>query len=195
MSEASKPEDVITPATETKPETKANDFDSLPAWAQEQIRTLRSESAEKRTSAKTNQEQLEALQRQVAQALGLEDTPTVESLQERLQTSQKQAQDQAQEFAVYKASLKHGVDAESLLDSMKFRKRLEAGEDLESLVLEHKPKEVQEEKPEKKSSKSGADFNGSTSKPHVFTPEEIKAMSPEEFSKHREAILKQQLGK
>lgn len=191
MSEASKQEET-TPVPETKPETKANDFDSLPAWAQEQIRNLRTESAEKRTSANANKEQLEALQSQVAQALGLEDTPTVESLQERLQASQKEAQDRAREFAVYKAAQKHGVEAETLLDSLKFRTRLEAGEDLEDLVQEYKPKEAKEEK---KVTKSGADFNGSTSKPHVFTPEEIKAMTPAEFARHREAILKQQFGK
>lgn len=182
-------ETVVKPEVQ---ETKANDFESLPDWAKTEIKSLRTESAENRTTAKSNKEALEALQSKISRFLGTEEEPTVEALQEKLEASQRQSEERAREFEVYKAASRHGVDPEGLLDSVRFLKRLEAGEDIDTLVLEYKPKS--EAKEDKKSTKSGPDFSGSTSKTHIFTPEEIKAMTPAEFAKHREAILKQQLG-
>lgn len=182
----------VDDSTKETQETKyPQNLETLPDWAQGEIKRLRTESQSKRETAMQAEQRLEALQSQIAQTLGLKEAPTVDGLQEQLEKAQKQAQQQAREFEVFKTAQRHGVDPEVLLDSKRFSQRLEAGEDLDTIVSEYKPKE-EPKKEEKKVTKSGPDFSGTTSKPHIFTSEEISKMSKDEFAKHREAILKQQ---
>jgi hypothetical protein len=111
------------PAREPAP-TDAEDFDSLPPWAQKAIRDARADAAKSRTSAKQTaaDEARTALTAQIARALGLGDdeAPDPDALAEQIEQAQAVAWRNGVELQVHRVASRLGADAEALLDSNSF---------------------------------------------------------------------------
>lgn len=113
--------------------TEPADVASLPAWAQKEIKTARTQAAnartEKQSAAKLAQE-AEAQRDAVLKALGLtpdgdEEPPDPKELAERLDNFQGAAWEMGIENGVLRLASKLEVDADALLDSNKFLNSLE----------------------------------------------------------------------
>lgn len=120
-----------TPPAEENP-------DDLPEWARKSLQKANSEAAASRVAAKKAKDDAEAAQKSlvtsIGKALGLvknDEQPTVEtltaSLQERdtnLTSAQADLANQRAENAVLRYAGKHNADADALLDSRDFEKKL-----------------------------------------------------------------------
>jgi len=118
------------PGAQTQPAQSAEDFNSLPEWAQKQIRDLRGEATKARTTAKqaAAQEARQQTLAEVAKALGIgqEGEPvSAEDLAGQIEQAQSSAWVSAVELQVYRAAGSLGADAEALLDSNFFRDSLD----------------------------------------------------------------------
>lgn len=104
--------------------TDAEDFASLPDWAQKAIRDARNDAAKSRTTAKQTaaEEARQALTAQIARALGLgeEDTVDPDDLAEQIEQAQATAWRNGVELQVHRVATRLGGDAEALLDSNSF---------------------------------------------------------------------------
>lgn len=95
---------------------------SLPEWAQKQIRDLRKEAGDHRTSKNTaetkHQETLDA----IAQALGLKanEPPDPAKLAEQVTGEQAKARQAQTHLAVYRRAAGNGANPDALLDSASF---------------------------------------------------------------------------
>lgn len=116
----------------------AENVDDLPEWARKSITKANKEAASYRDAAKQAKAEAEQAQQDLVQnigkALGLvkgDEAPTVESLTETLQqrdtaltTSTTTNATLRAENAVLRFAGKHGADADALLDSRDFEKKL-----------------------------------------------------------------------
>lgn len=105
----------------------AGDFDSLPAWAQAEVRKLRQEAASSRVTAKESaaEEARKELLAQLSKALGQGETPTdPEKLKADLEKTTADRRSTLVELAVVRAAPKLGGDPDALLDSRGFLARL-----------------------------------------------------------------------
>ena len=106
----------------------AGDFDSLPAWAQAEVRKLRAEAGNARVTAKESaaEEARKALLADISKALGLNgETPAdPEKLKADLATQTAERRSTLVELAVVRAAPKLGGDPDALLDSRGFLAKL-----------------------------------------------------------------------
>ncbi len=105
----------------------AGDFDSLPAWAQAEVRKLRAEAGNARVTAKESaaEEARKELLAQLSKALGQGETPTdPEKLKADLEKTTAERRSTLVELAVVRAAPKLGGDPDALLDSRGFLTRL-----------------------------------------------------------------------
>ena len=105
----------------------AGDFDSLPAWAQAEVRKLRAEAGNARVAAKESaaEEARKELLAQLSKALGQGETPTdPEKLKADLEKTTAERRSTLVELAVVRSAAKLGGDADALLDSRGFLTRL-----------------------------------------------------------------------
>lgn len=105
----------------------AGDFDSLPAWAQAEVRKLRAEAGNARVTAKESaaEEARKELLAQLGKALGQGETPTdPEKLKADLEKTTAERRSTLVELAVVRAAPKLGGDPDALLDSRGFLTRL-----------------------------------------------------------------------
>lgn len=170
------------------------------------VKDLRKENASSRTNAKQQAaaEAEQALTDKLAAALGLKegtDAPTAEDLTNQLAERDAEVRTMRTERAAEQAARKHGADVEALLDSRAFTAKLadldpsaaSFSDDLDALVAA----EV-EANPRYKTThgapaaRGGGDFSGgSGDQSHTFTNDQIQNMSPTEYAKHRDAIMRQ----
>lgn len=140
-----------TPPAEPPAEPVEN-VDELPEWARKSLTKANKEAASYRDAAKKAKDDAEAAQKDLVQnigkALGLvkdDETPTVDTLTASLQDRDKTLTDtqaaltaQRAENAVLRYASKHKGDADALLDSRDFEKKLAAidstADDYPSLV-------------------------------------------------------------
>ena len=105
----------------------AGDFDSLPAWAQAEVRKLRAEAGNARVAAKESaaEEARKELLAQLSKALGQGETPTdPEKLKADLEKTTAERRSTLVELAVVRAAPKLGGDPDALLDSRGFLTKL-----------------------------------------------------------------------
>jgi len=126
--------------TPAEPTAAVENVDELPEWARKSLTKANNEAAKYRTAAQEAKEAAERAQTDLVQnigkALGLvkdDEAPTVESLTEALRekdttlTSSQAAQAALRaENAVLRYAPKHKGDADALLDSRDFEKKLAA---------------------------------------------------------------------
>jgi hypothetical protein len=107
------------------PQDEPRTIDTLPSWAQDEIRQARQEAGRYRTELRSTQEQAgqrDALLQQVAKALGLQTdgTPDPAKLTDEVKAAQATANQRAVELAVYRSAGKVGANGDTLLDSRTF---------------------------------------------------------------------------
>lgn len=122
--------------------TAAGGVESLPDWAQAEMRKLRAEAASSRVSAKETaaEEARKSLLAELSKALGVGgDAPTdPEKLKADLEKTTAERRSTLVELAVVRSAGKLGADAEALLDSRGFLSKLgkldPAADDFATLV-------------------------------------------------------------
>lgn len=111
----------------TSGDTKAG-IDSLPEWAQEEIRKARREAGDARVNAKRTaaEEAKASLLAEIGKALGFtkDEAPDPEKLTAQLEEMTRAQKTALVENAVLKAAGKAGADVEALLDSRSFVDRV-----------------------------------------------------------------------
>lgn len=165
-------------------------LDDLPDWAQREIRDLRGENAQRRTSQKTAEEQAqqqadEKLQR-VLEALGVEknDDETPEKAAERDRQAREQAEADAKtarlELAVHRAAPKVNADATALLDSRAFTENARDLDPTDSDAIRDAIKAAVDENPRlaatQAAARNSADFTGGSGD-GAITTEKFKGMN------------------
>jgi hypothetical protein len=184
-------EDVKDNGTEVKDDESSKDdaqeVASLPQWAQDLIKKLRSGDAAKRVELKNlkgaNQKQLDA----IATALGLKPTDAdPETLKKKLTESNDDVRATKIELAVYQAADDRAT-AHALLDSVSFRKSIEGLDttaDEFSTTIGDLVTEAAKKLPQKtKAGKSGGDFSGGTGTVGAITKEQLSKMTPAQIAK------------
>lgn len=108
--------------------TQQQDVNSLPDWAQKLVTDLRTENANRRTTAQTATQQAQTAQQQrdaVLKAMGLtadgkDAPPDVDTLTAQIEQQQAVAWTAAVELNVFRTAQAAGADGEKLLDSRAF---------------------------------------------------------------------------
>lgn len=136
------------PAQQPQQGTDPQAIDSLPDWAQKQIRDLRAENATHRTGKQTATQQAQAAQEKLTAVLkaaglnpdGTEAAPDPAALAQQLEERTATAWVNAVELAVFRTASAAGANADALLDSRTFIDSLDALSDVDPASAEFKTK-------------------------------------------------------
>jgi len=147
------------PAGDPAPEWDGK-VESLPAGAQKLITDLRKADGDERIAAKT----LAAIQKALNPDAKGDEKPTADQLTKALTERENDAKQAKTELAVYKASAKHGADADALLDSRGFLAKLGDIDPTNEKAIDKAIKDAVENNPKlrlaRAAGQSGADFGG-----------------------------------
>lgn len=161
------------PAAPQEPAQPAWDgkVESLPQGVQDLIKNLRSENAQKRTAAKTAEDDANAKIAAALKALGIdtadEDPVKVAEQAKAERDAQQNAARNAQlQLSIYKLAAKTGADPDALLDSNSFLASLNGLDPADVKAVEAAIKTAIDNNPKLKSApaagKSGPELNGGT---------------------------------
>lgn len=102
------------------PPGDAQDVSSLPTWAQEHIRGLRSEAAGHRQAKSAAEQAKDGVIEAAKVALGLTEAPSPEQLADQLGQARVETRRARVEVAIARAASAHGADPDRLLDRTSF---------------------------------------------------------------------------
>lgn len=112
--------------TQRQQSGQEQDMASLPEWAQKQIRDLRKESGDHRTSKNEAEQKYQGTLDAIAKALGLkeDEKPDPDKLASQLTSEQTEKRDAKVQLAVYRRAATNGANPDALLDSASFLQSL-----------------------------------------------------------------------
>ncbi|GAA1327584.1 hypothetical protein GCM10009592_14590 [Brachybacterium rhamnosum] len=169
------PRDVQQAASEAHSDTQggeAESVDALPAWAQREIRSLRTESAQQRTARATAEQDAQAAADERIQAIlkaagidtGASDEDPVKAAATARAAAEEEAKAARLELAVYRAATTAGADPAALLDSRAFLTRAHDLDPTDTAALTSAIRDAVQENPRlgtvQAATRSSADFTG-----------------------------------
>lgn len=168
--------------------------DSLPEWAQREIRKARKEAGDYRTAKNDAERSLAELREQTAVALGLKQPAA--PVDPALTAAQQQARQASIDLAVLRAASTEGVNADRLLDSARFLENARA--------LDHTASDFPQQiraaiaaavaadpalKTARAAGSSGPDLGRTTGEQGPITEEQLANASPEQIVQWDDAGL------
>jgi hypothetical protein len=164
--------------TEGQKPNPGDSLESLPEWAQKEIKALRSESAKHRTSNKTLAERLEQFEKGLKGMLGVEDEDDLPP-EHKIQIFQEQVQQMEFQNAVLSLGIDYGLSGETMdYFSFLLQKELDSLEEGEELSDERLLEVVQKSK-----GNSQTPADSSVDKKKTPSPDNSSSVNVEQFSK------------
>lgn len=181
------------------------DVASLPPWAQKIISDTRAEAAGHRTRATAAEQQNTTVLQQVAQALGLAQTPPdPATLQSSLAAAQDQTRQAQLRAALYETASQHGANPAALRDSVSFLESVKALDPSDTAAVVAAAKAAVAANAALAAAPAtpagppagGADLSGGNpNAPRQMTEDDLKTMTPEQIVKAQEdGLLRNLLG-